>query len=998
MQDIICGYRVTALLASDALSELLAVTAPALGAHVSMRRLSAEATKYPAVVSCFVGEFAEQTTQLCSYVANGPQAMFLSEILGRGLDANGCPYLLMRHAGGELLDAWLTRRPSRWSESHALRFGLALAQALAKAHENRVVHGGVHPGAIVLPPAAELLAGAPPLLINFGLRNLIQRYEHASGKLLPLPPVQHPYLAPEVHERAPTTGAADVFALGAVLRQLLFGSASPNTRPATGATDTRLERLLESMQDLRPTQRPLMAQVVGQLACLLNTEASFTIEQHLPAPAGETIALARCQQTKRQGVLHRVVGAAQPAAAAGAEALLLGAQRLMGLSCPGLCNLLSYGSWPDRGTYVFVEPPFQETLATYLHTYATPRTEALAVIAQLAQTLAALHEKGGFHLGVRPERVAVLSASPLRVLLLVGDGQPAAAAADPGGAGGRTLTATPAPHDYLAPELANGEPGGAAADVYSLGALLHHLLYRAPAAGPELGASTTAQTRAESASQVAPRVSSPTVSRELQELLRSMVDTLPARRPTMAEVARLLPWLGLVFQILNGPPLAGKYTIVRQLSSGGMGAIFEGINVLSNGRVALKIPYPQFSHDRIRQEVRAAIRANSQHPGIVQIFDCEQFPNGTPYIVMEFLEGELLSDRIARCGPSLAVTEVVRLGRQIASALAAAHSVGVIHRDLKPDNVMIVRDPVIPGGERAKVFDFGIAKLVSDYQYQECQRLTCYGTFMGTLYYSAPEQRSNAAGVSEQADVFSLGAMFYEMLGGPLPLQPPLRPLGPPWLIALITGMTAVQPAARPTMAAVEKALQDRLHERGPHPRVPILAVLMGMFVILLGALSFVLLYRIVTPRRVVLPPALVDGGADKPSDAMGGDGAAPEIADLGVSVDASSPRDAGQYVAPSPPPAHPLHRCYPSQLHLGGVSRFSVVNDRLFEVFKSVDLRLGAGEQLVLQPTPRGMVIRTAPRGMSVKRQHQLEASMRAALGNTPLPPGGIAIDCKRR
>lgn len=158
----------------------------------------------------------------------------------------------------------------------------------------------------------------------------------------------------------------------------------------------------------------------------------------------------------------------------------------------------------------------------------------------------------------------------------------------------------------------------------------------------------------------------------------------------------------------------GPYRIVRELGTGGMGTVYEALHETIERRVAVKVLLAKYAKDatsvsRLINEARAVNRVG--HPGLVQVYDANQLPDGTVYIIMELLSGETLSERARQ--RRFSILECVRLGRQIAGALAAAHSKGIIHRDLKPDNVMIVSDPDTTAGERSKILDFGIAKLVA---------------------------------------------------------------------------------------------------------------------------------------------------------------------------------------------------------------------------------------------------------------------------------------------
>jgi serine/threonine protein kinase len=283
--------------------------------------------------------------------------------------------------------------------------------------------------------------------------------------------------------------------------------------------------------------------------------------------------------------------------------------------------------------------------------------------------------------------------------------------------------------------------------------------------------------------------------------------------------------------------LIGNYRIVAKIAQGGMGTVYEAVHQHIGRRAAIKILGPELSRDvenatRFLNEARAVNLV--KHHGLVQIFEFGQLPDDTSYIIMEFLEGESLATRMERAGGRLGV-EGMRLARQIATTLAATHQRGVIHRDLKPSNVMIVPDSEAPGGERTKILDFGIAKVVSRPDKDSPHFQTGNGVVLGTPIYMAPEQCRATGHVDDKADVYSLGVMLYQMLCGQPPFMAkepvevmamhlcmtprPLRERDPTIsedLSTLINSMLAKSPTDRPTMNQVAAEL-ERLE--GP-PRV----------------------------------------------------------------------------------------------------------------------------------------------------------------------------------
>jgi serine/threonine protein kinase/HEAT repeat protein len=214
--------------------------------------------------------------------------------------------------------------------------------------------------------------------------------------------------------------------------------------------------------------------------------------------------------------------------------------------------------------------------------------------------------------------------------------------------------------------------------------------------------------------------------------------------------------------------LIGRYRIVEQLGAGGMGAVFLArhedlghdavVKVLLHRALASSADSAQ----RFLREARMA--AAIRHPGVVQVMDVGRHESGDLFILMERLDGESLQRRLKRAG-KLSPRTAISFAIQTARALEAVHAHGV-HRDVKPDNLFLVPDPEVPGGERVKILDFGIAKLRS----QDIE-LTHTHVAMGTPPYMAPEQCMGAADVDPRADLYSLGVILFQMLCGRLPFR-----------------------------------------------------------------------------------------------------------------------------------------------------------------------------------------------------------------------------------
>ncbi|HEY0483208.1 MAG TPA: serine/threonine-protein kinase [Kofleriaceae bacterium] len=257
----------------------------------------------------------------------------------------------------------------------------------------------------------------------------------------------------------------------------------------------------------------------------------------------------------------------------------------------------------------------------------------------------------------------------------------------------------------------------------------------------------------------------------------------------------------------------GAYRIVKPLGAGGMSEVFVAEHALLGRRAAIKVLRARLSRQsdvvqRLFNEAR--IMTAIANPGIVQIFDFGYHTDGSAYIVMELLEGETLDARLARLGP-LAIDEALHLVRQVASALCAAHVRGVVHRDLKPENIFLVRDPEVAGGERAKILDFGIAKLIGDRA-----GITEESEVLGTPSFMSPEQCRGAGGVEQRSDMYSLGCVLFTMVTG----RPPFGGGGAAELLALHQIEPTPVPSQRvPGLPAVIDHLVLRCMAKDPAER-----------------------------------------------------------------------------------------------------------------------------------------------------------------------------------
>jgi serine/threonine protein kinase len=212
---------------------------------------------------------------------------------------------------------------------------------------------------------------------------------------------------------------------------------------------------------------------------------------------------------------------------------------------------------------------------------------------------------------------------------------------------------------------------------------------------------------------------------------------------------------------LTGRLIDGRYQILDLIGEGGMGAVYRAVHKRMDKELAFKVLLPEYTAmegltKRFQQEAQSASRLD--HPGIIQVFDFGQTDDGLLYLVMAYLRGRSLTDIISAAAP-MPAARAVALGAQICDALGHAHAQGVVHRDLKPDNVMIL--PRDDGAEQVKLLDFGIAKITQGKG--AATGLTELGAVFGTPEYLSPEQ---AAGdpADHRSDLYSVAVLMYEML------------------------------------------------------------------------------------------------------------------------------------------------------------------------------------------------------------------------------------------
>ena len=354
--------------------------------------------------------------------------------------------------------------------------------------------------------------------------------------------------------------------------------------------------------------------------------------------------------------------------------------------------------------------------------------------------------------------------------------------------------------------------------------------------------------------------------------------------------------------------LVGKYRIAEKIGEGGMGAVYRAEHVVLGSPAAIKVLLPQWTRnrqvvDRFLTEARAA--SAIRHVGIVQVFDAGRLDNGQAYIAMELLAGSSLADLLERRG-TLTPPLALAVGGQILAALDAAHVVGVIHRDLKPDNIQLVRDPTAPSFIRVKLLDFGIAKLLFD---AEGRRLpTAGGALLGTPSYMSPEQCAGHS-VDARSDLYSVGCILFEMLTG----QPPFYGDTSADIVAMhLHEPPPLLRSVDPTLSRELEQLVSRMLDKDPEERTPsaawaLAALERAVFDAPANAPTAVAA-PLVLAAMSAGPPALPGGPVPLPPPASGQYGAAMPARPpgLGQYSAMSAPPASGQYGAamPARPPA----------------------------------------------------------------------------------------------
>lgn len=263
----------------------------------------------------------------------------------------------------------------------------------------------------------------------------------------------------------------------------------------------------------------------------------------------------------------------------------------------------------------------------------------------------------------------------------------------------------------------------------------------------------------------------------------------------------------------------GDYEVIAPLARGGMGGVYLASHVPSGKRVALKVLDPAFAnHDEVVSRLYSehALACRAAHPGLVEIHSAASTSEGLPYLVMEYLAGRTLASMHER--GDLDVTTIIGIGAQLAAAFAALHDVGIIHCDIKPENLFVLDDIAWGSVPQVKVIDFGVSRSVDEPAPDDA-------SIAGTPAYMAPEQWRGRPQTA--SDVYSLGCVLYELLTGDVPFDGSLpevmvahlerRPSRPSWLRRglpielerVVLRALGKDPALRPTMHELARDLGE---------------------------------------------------------------------------------------------------------------------------------------------------------------------------------------------
>ncbi|MCM2315430.1 MAG: protein kinase, partial [Thermoanaerobaculia bacterium] len=465
------------------------------------------------------------------------------------------------------------------------------------------------------------------------------------------------------------------------------------------------------------------------------------------------------------------------------------------LDHPNICTVFDFGKLEADGQmYIAMAYYDGESLAERITRGPVfSLDDAIRIAEQVCQGLGHAHASGVIHRDVKPANVMVTASGIVKIVdfglakLQVGSQLTKS----------RTSLGTAA---YMAPEQLRGEEIGPQADIWASGVLLFELLTGTRPFRGEYAAALTYSILNEqpaTVTELRPELP-PEIDRIIKKMLRKdprqryssaaeVIAELEVLRTPSSGSGRSGPRSAKLREPLRAGAKLGPYEVVEPLGSGGMGDVYRARDTRLDREVAIKVLAPEFSEDserRQRFQREAKTISSLAHPNICTLFDVGE-QEGTDYLVMEYLEGETLAERLVR--GSLPLGELLKTGIQIAEALGRAHQQGIIHRDLKPGNVILTTSGTV------KLVDFGLAKGIAAVLEESdsgrigrrrapppngddpkatmeavespSRPLTAEGAIVGTLPYMAPEQVEGRE-ADARSDIFTLGTVLYEMATG----------------------------------------------------------------------------------------------------------------------------------------------------------------------------------------------------------------------------------------
>ena len=484
------------------------------------------------------------------------------------------------------------------------------------------------------------------------------------------------------------------------------------------------------------------------------------VAEELLGGGGTSFVFAGRHLVLGKPVAIKVLREESPASSLAARRFLREARNASQLAHENIISIIDFGHDDQHdlaylAMELFAGQPLDEVIRT---SAPIPPSRAIPMLVQLARALSVSHNAGVLHRDVKPRNILVGRADRIK---LCDFGLARSASGGDRVTNTGTILGTPA---YMAPEQIRGDDVSSATDLYAFGCTAYEML--------------TGRIPHDAKTPVAvwaSRLNDRTIDTldrgglehaELRELLGECLASDPTRRPTAADVEVRL----LAISAASGPgrrpasldgEMIGAYRVVRLLGKGGVSSVYLAEHPVIGTKVAIKVIAPHAAltpgiSERFEQEARASTEIASPH--LPRYFDIGVLPTGQPYAVMEYIEGETLTDVLFHDG-ARSVEYTASVVRQVATAMVAVHAAKLVHRDLKPDNLMIV-----PSGDgvAVKILDFGIAKAMTP---GASATQTSLGMMVGTPYYCSPEQAMGEA-VGPAADVYALAATAYEMLSG----------------------------------------------------------------------------------------------------------------------------------------------------------------------------------------------------------------------------------------